>query len=164
MPLKEPTSMQQQQEQQQQQQQKEIYSFNVCLVGLSGPESFKGVEGVGKSCVCSRFISNKQDDYRTDHISNISLSDYHSLVVNRNHWLYWGSKTKQIDNSLDLIFHLVEQTEFISDESMRPFDEADIQPYHKRCANIKLTSAQKCVYRRKEQFGRYFFSIKIATC
>jgi hypothetical protein len=153
MPLKDPASYQNHQ-QQLHQHPKDTYSFNICLVGLSGPESYKGTEGVGKSCLCSRFMSNKEDEYRKNHISNISITDYHSLVVNRNHWLYWGSKTKQVDASLDLIFHLIEQTEFISDESMRPFDEADIQPYHKRCANVKLTSAQKCVYRRTEQFGK----------
>jgi hypothetical protein len=157
MPLKESSNQQQQQQQPQQQQQKEIYSFNICLVGLSGPESYKGIEGVGKSCVCSRFISNKQDDYITNHTSNISLSDWHSLVVNRNHWLYWGYKIKPIADTLDLIFHIVEQTEFISDESMRPFDDSDIQPYYKRCSNVKLVSPQKSAYRRPEQFGKTNF-------
>ena len=127
-------------------------TFNICLVGLSGSENFKGIEGIGKSCLCSRFIATKEDEYRRDHISNISLSDWHSSVVNKNHWLYWGKTSKKIDDNLELCFNLIEQTEFINDESMHAFDEIDGQVYSKRCAALKLSSPQKSVYRRKEQF------------
>ena len=138
-------------------------TFNICLVGLSGSENYKGVEGVGKSCLCSRFISTKEDEYRKDHISNISLSDWHSSVVNRNHWLYWGKVSKKIDDCLELNFNLIEQTEFINDESMHAFDDTERQVYSKRCASLKLSSPQKSVYRRKEQFCKFisFFTFNL---
>lgn len=137
---------------------KEIVNLNISIVGLSGPESIKGIEGVGKSCLCSRFVSNKEDDYRKDHISNLSLSDWHSSVVNRNHWLYWGSTIKKYDDNLDICFNLIEQTEFINDESMIVFDERDLQSYSKRCSMLKLTSPLKTVYRRKEQFASHEYN------
>lgn len=125
-----------------------MHTFHICLVGLSGNENVKGIKGIGKSCLCSRFLAgNKYDDYRRDHISYISLSDWHSSVINQNHWLYWGSCVKRIDNmttsnmnvntmneksslnsnnnnsisSEKVCFHIIEQTEFINDESMQPF-------------------------------------------
>ena len=73
------------------------HSVNVCIVGLSGNENVKGVEGVGKSCLCSRFLAKEYDGYRRDHVSNISISDWHSSVVNKSHWLYWGSCQKRIE-------------------------------------------------------------------
>jgi hypothetical protein len=194
-----------------------MHTFHICVVGLSGNENVKGIKGVGKSCLCSRFLaSNKYDDYRRDHISYMSLSDWHSSVINRNHWLYWGSCVKRIDgmltygnnttvtstsnltakqsfqiknsnnnsNTADKVcFHVIEQTEFINDESMQPFvDDTSIStnnnnnngnnsnnssnnnsksvshgnsqlPYSKRCATIKLESLHKAVYRRKEQLS-----------
>lgn len=78
-----------------------MYNYNICIVGLSGNQSVKGVEGTGKSCLCSRFLASKYDDYRNDHITNISLSDWHSNVVNREHWLYWGSCTKRLDTTIN---------------------------------------------------------------
>ena len=74
-----------------------MHNINVCIVGLSGNENVKGVEGVGKSCICSRFLAKEYDGYRRDHVSNISISDWHSSVVNKAHWLYWGSCQKRIE-------------------------------------------------------------------
>ena len=31
-------------------------TFNICVIGLSGTERDKGQYGVGKSCLCNRFI------------------------------------------------------------------------------------------------------------
>jgi hypothetical protein len=137
---------------------KELITLNISVVGLSGAESIKGVEGVGKSCLCSRFVSIREDDYKKDHISNISLSDWHSSVVNRNHWLYWGSSVKKYDDNFDICFNIIEQTEFINDESMHVFDERDQQAYYKRCSTLKLISPLKTVYRRKEQFASHEYN------
>jgi hypothetical protein len=49
-----------------------MHSFNVAVVGLSGTEKEKGQAGVGKSCLCNRFMAALADDYSVDHISVLS--------------------------------------------------------------------------------------------
>lgn len=44
----------------------------VSVVGVSGGEREKGVTGVGKSCLCNRFIRPQADNYHVDHISVLS--------------------------------------------------------------------------------------------
>lgn len=46
--------------------------INVAVVGLSGTEKDKGQVGVGKSCLCNRFMRSLSDDYSVDHISVMS--------------------------------------------------------------------------------------------
>lgn len=47
-------------------------SINVAIVGLSGTEKDKGQVGVGKSCLCNRFMRSLNDDYNVEHISVLS--------------------------------------------------------------------------------------------
>lgn len=49
-----------------------VRSINVAIVGLSGMEKDKGHAGVGKSCLCNRFMRSHADDYNVDHISVLS--------------------------------------------------------------------------------------------
>lgn len=49
-----------------------IKTINVAVVGLSGTEKDKGQVGVGKSCLCNRFMRSLNDDYNVDHISVLS--------------------------------------------------------------------------------------------
>lgn len=49
-----------------------IRGVNVAVVGLSGTEKDKGQLGVGKSCLCNRFMRSLSDDYSVDHISVLS--------------------------------------------------------------------------------------------
>lgn len=46
--------------------------INVAVVGLSGVEKDKGQAGVGKSCLCNRFVRPLTDSYEIDHISVLS--------------------------------------------------------------------------------------------
>lgn len=46
--------------------------INVAVVGLSGTEKDRGQLGVGKSCLCNRFVRPMTDDYFIDHISVLS--------------------------------------------------------------------------------------------
>lgn len=55
--------------------------FSVSVVGLSGTEKEKGAVGIGKSCLCNRFIRNIADDYNVDHISVLSQV---SIVYTKN--------------------------------------------------------------------------------
>lgn len=47
-------------------------SINIAVVGLSGTEKDKGQVGVGKSCLCNRFMRSLSDDYNVEHISVLS--------------------------------------------------------------------------------------------
>ena len=46
--------------------------ITVSVVGLSGGEKEKGSMGIGKSCLCNRFVAPLADDYHVDHISVLS--------------------------------------------------------------------------------------------
>lgn len=126
--------------------------FNICVVGLSGVEKDRGPIGIGKSCLCNRFVRSAADDYFTDHISVLSQSDFSGRVVNNDHWLYWGSVIKSCDG-YDLAFNVIEQTEFVDDACFQPFKSGKTEPYFKRCANTKLVSAEKLMYICKNQLG-----------
>ncbi|KAK6631018.1 hypothetical protein RUM44_003190 [Polyplax serrata] len=127
--------------------------FNISVVGLSGTEKEKGQVGVGKSCLCNRFMRSLADDYSSDHISVLSQSDFSSRVVNNDHFLYWGEVTKTSEEGVDFTFQVIEQTEFIDDASFQPFKGGKMEPYVKRCSAIKLTSAEKLMYICKNQLG-----------
>lgn len=128
-------------------------TFNISVVGLSGTEKEKGVCGIGKSCLCNRFMRPLADSYYTDHISVLSQSDFGGRVVNNDHFLYWGKVTKTTDEGLDYTFQVVEQTEFIDDSSFQPFKSGKTEPYYKRCVATKLSSAEKQMYICKNQLG-----------
>lgn len=126
--------------------------FNICVVGLSGVEKDRGPIGIGKSCLCNRFVRSAADDYFPEHISVLSQSDFSGRVVNNDHWLYWGSVIKSCDG-YDLAFNVIEQTEFVDDACFQPFKSGKTEPYFKRCANTKLVSAEKLMYICKNQLG-----------
>lgn len=61
-------------------------------------------------------------------------------------------------------FHIVEQTEFIDDSSFQPFKSGKTDPYVKRCASTKLTSAEKLMYICKNQLGKLFLVLSTCFC
>ncbi|KYO43813.1 rho GTPase-activating protein 35 [Alligator mississippiensis] len=67
-----------------------IPTYNISVVGLSGTEKEKGQCGIGKSCLCNRFVRPSADDFHLDHTSVLSTSDFGGRVVNNDHFLYWG--------------------------------------------------------------------------
>ncbi|XP_025422553.1 rho GTPase-activating protein 190 isoform X5 [Sipha flava] len=127
--------------------------INVSVVGLSGTEKEKGAVGIGKSCLCNRFMRFLADDYNVDHISVLSQSDFSGRVVNNDHFLYWGDVTKTSEEGVDFTFQVIEQTEFIDDSSFQPFKGGKMDPYVKRCVASKITSAEKLMYICKNQLG-----------
>lgn len=130
-----------------------IKTINVAIVGLSGTEKDKGQVGVGKSCLCNRFMRSLNDDYNVDHISVLSQSDFSGRVVNNDHFLYWGEVTKTAEDGTEYQFQVIEHTEFIDDASFQPFKGGKMEPYAKRCAATKITSAEKLMYICKNQLG-----------
>ncbi|XP_023343055.1 rho GTPase-activating protein 190 isoform X4 [Eurytemora carolleeae] len=126
----------------------------ISVVGLSGGEKDKGSMGVGKSCLCNRFVAPLADDYHIDHISVLSQSDFSGRVVNNDHFLYWGEMYKTSEDGVDFNIQVIEQTEFIDDASFQPFKASGKQePYVRRCANTRLMSAEKLMYICKNQLG-----------
>lgn len=55
--------------------------INVAVVGLSGIEKDKGQAGVGKSCLCNRFVRPLTDSYEIDHISVLSQVSVSPLLI-----------------------------------------------------------------------------------
>ncbi|GFR73478.1 rho GTPase-activating protein [Elysia marginata] len=81
-------------------------TFNVSVIGLSGTEREKGQYGVGKSCLCNRFLTQVADQYYQEHISVLSQIDFAGRVINNDHFLYWGSVIKTDDGN-NFTFHVV---------------------------------------------------------
>lgn len=71
---------------------------HVILAELCCAAQIKGTWGVGKSCLCNRFVREEADDYYPDHTSILSQSDFGGRVVNNDHFLYWGEVVKQVLN------------------------------------------------------------------
>jgi len=135
--------------------------FNVAVVGFSGSEQDKGTTGVGKSCLCNRFVREEADSYFPDHTSVLSQSDFSGRIVNNDHFLYWGEVIKQ-DEVGQIKFHVIEQTEFIDDQSYRPHRSSSNQNYFKRCCQTKVSSAEKLMYICTDQLGlESEFDIKV---
>uniref|UniRef100_A0A8C4R9U1 Rho GTPase activating protein 5 n=1 Tax=Eptatretus burgeri TaxID=7764 RepID=A0A8C4R9U1_EPTBU len=125
---------------------------NVTVVGLSGTEREKGAAGVGKSCLCNRFVRPRADDFYETHTSLISQSDFGGRVVNNDQFLYWG-EVRRVDESGSFTFRIVEQTEFVDDATFQPHRSTNPQPYVKRAATAKLCSAEKLMYICTDQLG-----------
>lgn len=50
----------------------QVRTLNISVVGLAGTEKERGQSGVGKSCLCNRFVKSLADDYHVEHISVLS--------------------------------------------------------------------------------------------
>uniref|UniRef100_A0A674GTT9 Rho GTPase activating protein 35 n=1 Tax=Taeniopygia guttata TaxID=59729 RepID=A0A674GTT9_TAEGU len=128
-------------------------TYNVSVVGLSGTEKEKGQCGVGKSCLCNRFVRPGADDFHLEHTSVLSTSDFGGRVVNNDHFLYWGEVVRPLEECAECRVHVVEQTEFIDDQTFQPHRSTALQPYIKRAAATKLASAEKLMYFCTDQLG-----------
>ncbi|KAA0711269.1 Rho GTPase-activating protein 5 [Triplophysa tibetana] len=128
-------------------------SYAVSVVGLSGTEKEKGNCGVGKSCLCNRYLRPSADCYYSEHTSVLSTIDFGGRVVNNDHFLYWGEVFHRGDDGLECRIHVIEQTEFIDDQTFLPHRSTNLQPYTKRAAITKLQSAEKLMYICTDQLG-----------
>ncbi|NIG59633.1 rho GTPase-activating protein 35 [Pontoporia blainvillei] len=130
-----------------------IPTYNISVVGLSGTEKEKGQCGIGKSCLCNRFVRPSADEFHLDHTSVLSTSDFGGRVVNNDHFLYWGEVSRSLEDCVECKMHVVEQTEFIDDQTFQPHRSTALQPYIKRAAATKLASAEKLMYFCTDQLG-----------
>ncbi|XP_010891249.1 rho GTPase-activating protein 5 [Esox lucius] len=128
-------------------------TYAVSVVGLSGTEKEKGNCGVGKSCLCNRYVRSYADGYYTEHTSVLSTIDFGGRVVNNDHFLYWGEVLHRSDDGLECKIQIIEQTEFIDDQTFLPHRSTNLQPYTKRAAASKIQSAEKLMYICTDQLG-----------
>lgn len=127
--------------------------INVCVVGLSGYDiKEKCLYAVGKSCFCNRFVRPKEDEYYQGHASFFSTSDFVGSVLNNDHFIYWGSVEKTLDENTTMTFKVIEQTELIDDASYAPLSKSgQLIPYVKRATVTKLQSPGKMMYISRDQ-------------
>ena len=74
----------------------QLRTLNVSVVGLAGTEKERGQSGLGKSCLCNRFIKSLADDYHVEHISVLSQVS----VVRRTSWSVAIGSVSTIPNGL----------------------------------------------------------------
>ena len=120
-----------------------VPEFVACVVGLSRAqgESFTDQQGIGKSCLCCRFVHPDFEDYTDQHQSLLALHEFTNPVINNVHFLYWGTidrnlPTKSTEKSVLVKFHIIEQTVFYQDETSQPFSSGtkpdSVDQYKKR--------------------------------
>ncbi|XP_048456386.1 rho GTPase-activating protein 5-like [Rhincodon typus] len=128
-------------------------TYSISVVGLSGTEKEKGTSGVGKSCLCNRYVHPKADDYYPEHTSVLSTIDFGGRVVNNDHFLFWGDVNHTSEEGTEYKVQVIEQTEFIDDQTFLPHRSTNLQLYIKRAAASKLQSAEKLMYICTDQLG-----------
>lgn len=113
-------------------------------------------EGVGKSCLCNRFV--RPEAYTEEHDSLLSEEQWlKSSVHNGDHFIYWGATTKHLHDGSKVRFQIVEQTEFYSKigDANTETDELTAHPakedYISRASalHFRSKSAGKEAYRLK---------------
>ena len=136
-----------------------------CVVGLSRGrgENFNQHRGIGKSCLCHRFIHPGFDDYVEEHQSLLALHEFENPVINNVHFLYWGSVVKRFpmknsEKYAPVKFHVIEQTVFYQDVTLQPFTiitkPDSIDHYIKRITG-PIESPGKLSYKSHNEVERY---------
>ena len=70
-------------------------------------------------------------------------------------FVIWSGSLIECLINADRLFQVVEQTEFIDDASFQVFRASGKQEsYTRRCANTRLSSAEKLMYICKNQLGQ----------
>ena len=109
--------------------------------------------GVGKSCLCSRFVLSSVDDYdatKEYHLSTVPQKFFTGREQNGQHFLYHGSVVKRPWPSRQLaVFHVVEHTTVVDDASFTP------HPGHEHYA-VRSTSAALSPSGKVAYLGRRF--------
>lgn len=130
----------------------------VCVLGLSREtgHSFQTGEGVGKSCLCYRFMHPGFDGYVSEHPSILALHEFESAAINNVHFVYWGSNTQTYSSrgkERSVLIHVIENTVFYQDVTSQPFTiltkPDDVSSYVRR-AMAQIESPGKVSYRTRD--------------
>ena len=101
-----------------------IRVYRVAVVGcpraVISQEASEGdgtFEGVGKSCLCNRFV--RPEAYsETEHSSIMSKERWtKNSVFNGDHFIYWGAANKHLHDGTKVRFQVVEHTEIYDEPS-----------------------------------------------
>ena len=120
----------------------------VAVVGCPTSVLGDNSTGVGKSCLCNRFLQH--EGYSEEHPSRVTVQEWEGSVINEDHFLYWGATTKFCACTGRVRFQVLEYTEFANIETGRVF------PFRtdyigRACEPFK--SARKCAYQVEEATG-----------
>ena len=93
-----------------------IRVYKVAVVGCPraflSPDGF--IDGVGKSCLCNRFV--RSEAYNEEHQQDWSVLSQDEWdanpVFNGDHFVYWGAANKHLPDKTRVRFQVVEQSEF----------------------------------------------------
>uniref|UniRef100_A0AC34PVW8 Rho GTPase activating protein n=1 Tax=Panagrolaimus sp. JU765 TaxID=591449 RepID=A0AC34PVW8_9BILA len=134
---------------------KPINVVTISVIGLSGPDSIRGPCGIGKSALCNRLVRPNFEQFYLHHASLLSQTDFSGPVINNDHWLYWGEAELGQDYPGKITHvRIIEQTEFIDDETFEPIRSArQIGDYVKRATRVNLESRDKLMYICPDQLG-----------
>lgn len=129
-----------------------IRVYRVAVVGC--PKAFISndglYEGVGKSCLCNRFV--RPEAYVETHSSNLSEDEWlNGQVTNGDHFIYWGAATKHLPDGSKARFQVVEQTEFYKMVDQRLQAHPSSQDYIARSSAVhfKSSTGGKTAYKYK---------------
>lgn len=119
-----------------------IRVYRVAVVGC--PRSVlspSGVyDGVGKSCLCSRFV--RPDSYTETHKSLMSEEEWsEGSVTNGDHFIYWGAATRHLPDGTKARFQIVEQTEFYKNERPHLVAQPSKEDYLSRASSVHFRSS-----------------------
>ena len=103
--------------------------YKVAVVGcpraVISPEGT--YEGVGKSCLCNRFV--RSEAYNEDHQKDSSVISEEEWsrnpVFNGDHFIYWGATNKHFPDKTKVRFQVVEHTEFYKKVTKKDSDSED---------------------------------------
>ena len=137
-----------------------IRVYRVAVVGcpravITNEGSF---QGVGKSCLCNRFV--RAEAYTEGHDSVLSKDDWTERpIYNGDHFVYWGAANKHLQDGTKVRFQVVEQTEFYElNESNRLCAHSATEDYMTRASAVHFSSHSrgKVAYRlhTEEIFAR----------
>ena len=117
-----------------------------CPRGVVEPAAVSGdaFAGVGKSCLCNRFV--KPEAYTETHDSLVSAKKWSDdSAITGDHFLYWGATTRHLQDGSKARFQVVEQTEFYDKEASVAADELRPHPsdasYLQRATSVRIATS-----------------------
>ena len=142
--------------------------FRVAVVGcprlvITSDPTFSGV---GKSCLCNRFV--RPEAYTEAHDSTVTAGSWtEKPAYNGDHFLYWGAASKYLGEGAKIRFQVVEQSEFcelVGSGLQRLRPHPSDQEYLLRASRVQVTSqsAGKTAYQTHPE-GAYASSSSAAS-
>lgn len=124
-----------------------IRVYKVAVVGC--PRAFLSpdgyIDGVGKSCLCNRFVrSEAYDEEHQQDWSMLSQDEWDANpVFNGDHFVYWGAANKHLPDKTRVRFQIVEQSEFYcsprsAHSSSDEESESEEEEEKKECQDTRL--------------------------